>query len=381
MNDTAQEPRDLKEVVKFAEKKFNQINPVGLNFSAEAEFCIQILQNNAFLMGVAQECPRSVVSALSQAAAIGLSFNPAKKECYLMSRNVKTGVKTEKGKDIWESRIYLEPSYMGLNNVATNTGSIGWVQARVVRANDKFVDTGVGQTPAHEYDAFGTNESRGEIVGAYCVAKSGDDYLTTIMNKETLDKIRGRSEAWKKALKIPGNEGKGGGTWLTDPEEMCKKAVMRNAFKTWPKTDKFARMEEAVHISNENEGFEPLVNNPEINESRADQKAYFDQLIEKSDAIGMFVFMASLDHGVQASLFNSFERGSIKKYKDIVRALQNNGRAQLVDCQLAVEDSTSNGDDLGVKEIIEDLPKEAVEWICENTDDETRQFIQECKVG
>lgn len=373
MNDSAQEPKDLQEIVKFAEKKFNQINPVGLNFSAEAEFCVQILQNNAFLMGVAQRCPRSVVSALGQAAAIGLSLNPAKKECYLMSRNVKTGERTDRGKDVYESRIYLCPSYMGLNNVATNTGSIDWVQARVVREADTFTDNGVGEKPTHIFDAFATNKDRGPVVGAYCVAKAGDDYLTTTMGKEKLDSIRARSETWKKSID-GGNEG--AGTWLTDDEEMCKKAVMRNAFKTWPKTDKFARMEEAVHISNENEGFQPLINNPEINESRADQKAYFDQLIEKSDAIGMYVFMTSIDAGVQADLYNSFEKGSITKYKQVVAGLTTSGRAQVADCQQAIEEAAGNDDDMGVKEIIEDLPQEAVDYICENTDDETRQMIQ-----
>ena len=44
-------PTSMKEVVKFAEKGFNEINPIGLNFSAEAEFCMQILQNNPYLMG------------------------------------------------------------------------------------------------------------------------------------------------------------------------------------------------------------------------------------------------------------------------------------------------------------------------------------------
>ena len=374
MNDTAEDPKTLKEVVKFAEKKFNQINPVGLNFSAEAEFCIQILQNSAYLMKVAQECPRSVVSALSQAAAIGISLNPAKKQCYLLSRNVKTGKKTGNGKDIWESRIYLEPSYMGLNDVAVDTGSIKWVQAKVARKNDEsFIDNGPGLRPTHIYDAFGTDEERGPIVGAYCVAKAGDDFLTTLMNKEKLDSIRGRSETWKKSIK---DGGSGAGTWLTDDEEMCKKAVMRNAFKTWPKTDKFARIEQAVHISNENEGFEPLVTSPEITQSTADQKAYFDQLIEKSDPIGMFCFMTSIESGVQTNLYNSFEKGSITKYKQIVTSLVTDGRAQIADCQVVIEERAAEGDDLGVKELTEELSKEAVDYIIENTDDDTRKFIQ-----
>lgn len=366
-------PTNLTEVIKFAEKKFNQINPVGLNFNSEAEFCVQILQNNPKLMEVAKANPRTVVAALGQAAAIGLSLNPAKKECYLLSRNVKVA---KDGKEAWESRIYLEPSYMGLNNVATNTGSIDWVQANVVRKNDKsFVDNGPGLRPTHIYDAFASNEERGEIVGAYCVAKAGDDYLTTLMNKEKLDSIRGRSETWKYSLK---NGGTGAGTWLTDEEEMCKKAVMRNAFKTWPKTDKFSRMEQAVHISNENEGFEPLLTSPVLNSYTVEQKTYFDQMITENNALGMYCFLNTLDEGVRTSLHNSFEKGTITKYKAIVSKLEIEGQHKLADIRIAIEDAAEVGDDLAVKELLTDMQQEAIDYIKAHTEDGTRQFIDMC---
>lgn len=375
MSETQQDPKDLREVVKFAEKKFNQIKPLGLNFSAEAEFCIQILQNNAYLMKVAQECPRSVVSAMNQAAAIGLSLNPAKKECYLMSRNVKTGNKQPNGKDIWESRIYLEPSYIGLNNVATNTGSIDWVQANVARKNDgSFVDNGAGLRPTHIYDAFATNEERGPIVGSYCVAKAGEDFLVTLMNKEKLDSIRGRSETWKKSLKEGGH---GSGTWLTDEEEMCKKAVMRNAFKTWPKTDKFARMEEAVHMSNENEGFEPLITSPEIKQNTASEKQYLDELIEKSDHVRMFCFMTSLEVGVQTNLRHSFEKGTKGKYAAIIDQLQENGRNEVHDCKAVIQLAMAENDDSAAQELLEDMSQEAIDWIITNSDDEAGVYIRQ----
>lgn len=368
MNDTADEPKSLKEIVKFAEAKFNKINPLGLKFDAEVTFVMQILQDKPKLMEVAASCPRSLVGALNAAASIGVSFSPAKNEAYLLSRNVKTGLKAENGKDIWESRIFLEPSYIGLNKVATDTGSIEWVQARVVRKEDSCVDNGVGLRPTHIYDSFGTNESRGEIVGAYCAAKlPSGDILTKFLNKERLDSIRDRSETYKKYKS---------GTWVTDEEEMVMKAAMRTSFKTWPKTDKFARLEQAVHISNENEGFEPIATSPEIQEFNPDQKAFFDRLITNSDAIGMFCFKETLAEGVYETLYRSFEKGSKGKYQRIVDALEVDGRAQLTDCQVVIEERAAEGDDLGVKELTEDLSKEAVDYILDNTDDDTRQFIQ-----
>lgn len=358
-NQAEQQPQDLQEVVKFAEKKFNEVRPIGMEYTSEVGFAMQILQNNAYMMKVASECPRSLVSALVNVAAIGLSLNPAKKEAYLIPRSIKL----ENGK--YESRVFLEPSYMGLCTMATNTGSIEWVQARCVYHEDDFIDNGVGEKPSHRYDAFG---ERGDLVGAYCVAKTETGaYLVNIMNKKELDSIRDRSEAWKKTQTGP---------WLTDPVQMCLKSVIRQGFKTWPKTDKLARMEEAVHISNENEGFEPLLTtSPEITQYTADQKAYFDQLITESNAISMFCFIKSIPVGVYMSLYNSFDK-DITKYKKIIDELERSGGAQINDCRAELEEAARNGDDAGVKEIVEDLSKDAIEWIKEQTNDiETRKMI------
>lgn len=360
MNNTAEQPKSLQEVVKFAESTFREIAPHNMEYTAEVEFAMQILQNNAYLMKVASECPRSLVASLKNVAAIGLSLNPAKKEAYLIPRSIKLST----GK--FESRIFLEPSYMGLCNMATNTGSIEWVQARCVYADDEFTDNGVGEKPTHTYDAF--SDERGEMVGSYCVAKTETGaYLVNIMTKKQLDSVRGRSEAWKR------NES---GPWLTDPVQMCLKSVIRQGFKTWPKTDKFARLEQAVHISNENEGFEPLVvSNPDMTQYTADQKAYFNQLIENSDAIGMFCFIKSVPTGVYVSLYNSFE-SEIGKFKRVVDELEMNGAAQVHECQAAIEQSVIDDDEMGAREVIEELTTEAIEFICANTDDDTRKFIQ-----
>jgi recombinational DNA repair protein RecT len=56
--------------------------------------------------------------------------------------------------------------------------------------------------------------------------------------------IRDRSEAFKK----------GSGPWKTDEGEMIKKTILKREYKTWPKTDKSHRMDNAVEIINEHEG-------------------------------------------------------------------------------------------------------------------------------
>ena len=368
--DNEPEPKSLTEIANAAEKRFKEVCPAGMKFGAELSFAFQILQDNPNLMVVAKECPRSLVSVLQNLAAIGLSLSPAKKEAYMLSRNIKI---QREGKEVWESRLFLEPSYIGFNKIATDTGAIEWVQAKVVRKEDTCVDNGVGLRVTHDYETFGTNETRGPIVGCYCSAKlPSGDILTKFLNKERLDSIRDRSETWKKSIK---NVGDGAGTWLTDEEEMIMKATMRTSFKTWPKSTGMERLEQAVHISNENEGFEPLLTSPEITQYTADQKAYFDQLITKSNAIGMFCFIKSIPVGVYMSLYNSFDK-DITKYKKIIDELERSGGAQINDCRAELEEAARNGDDAGVKEIVEDLSKDAIEWIKEQTNDiETRKMI------
>jgi recombination protein RecT len=345
MGDTAEElPSTYVQAIKQTESRFIKVAPSSMKFEAEMGFAMSLIRNNDYMMKAAVECPQSLQQAMAAVAGIGLSLNPAKKEAYLITRNVKT---KQDNREFWQTRIYLEPSYMGLCNIATNTGSIEWVQAKCVYSADEFTDHGPGIRPTHTYNAFAKKEARGEFVGVYCVAKtSTGDYLTTIMPAEDVVSIRDRSEAWKRNQSGP---------WKTDFEEMAKKAVIRNAFKTWPKTDKFARLEEAVHISNENEGFAPILTSPELGSYTAEQKGYFDQLITNADALGMYTFQCTCDQSVFTNLYNSFEKGSVTKYKKIVGDLIARGSAVMLDCVSAITDAIEAGDDAGVLEVLEGM--------------------------
>ena len=356
-------------VIEQTEKDFCAVAPSTMSFQAERSFALQHLQNNDYLMKVAQENPISLGHAIKNVAQIGLSLNPAKKQAYLIPRNLKSGGK-------WVSKVFLEPSYMGLCDLATMSGSIKWVQANVVHAEDKFEDNGPGERPTHKYDAFAKPEARGEFVGVYCVAKTADgDYLTTIMPADEVVGIRDRSESWK-AYKE--QRAKTPGPWGTDFNEQAKKTVVRRAFKMWPKTETLDRMAMAVQLSNENEGFEPIKTAPSLGEYTAEQKAYFDQMIEKSDSMGMFLFLHSLrDTNVPAALFNSFEKGTITKYKDVVRTLERKGQHLLIDCVASVNDSAEQSDHSGIAEVFDDLPDDAIEYIKEQCSAEAQEVIRE----
>lgn len=194
----------------------------GVVFAREAEFSIQALCASDYALSIARQNPQSVRDAVTNIAAIGISLNPAKKQAYLVPR---------------KGGICLVISYMGLLDLAVQSGSIMWGQAEIVYAADKFTMHGFDQPPTHDRNPFATD--RGEMVGVYVVVKThSGDYLTSTMTATEVFAIRDRSDAWKKDKSGP---------WKTDEGEMVKKTVIKRASKTWPKCD---RLDKAVHVLN-----------------------------------------------------------------------------------------------------------------------------------
>ena len=125
-------------------------------------------------------------------------------------------------------------------------------------------------------------------------------------------------------------------------------------------------MAEAVHISNENEGFEPIETTPTINQASCEQKEYFDQLIEKNDALGMFVFLATLGDSrdaIATSLYHSFPKGQKGKYQKIVDGLTNNGREQFMGIVDYIKEGLLNDDNAQVQEVVCELSEDTVNLV------------------
>lgn len=223
----------VKQDIYSTREHFERIAGGALNFEREAGFAIQVISNNDYTLRIAQENRQSVINAVTNVAAIGISLNPAKRQAYLVPR---------------DGKVCLDISYMGLLDLAIQSGSIMWGQAELVFKADRFELQGFDRPPLHNRDPFATD--RGDIVGVYVVVKTRDgDYLTTCMNISEVFDIRDRSSAWKawieKKKKCP---------WVTDEGEMIKKTVIKRAYKLWPKTD---RLDQAVHFLN-TEGEEGL---------------------------------------------------------------------------------------------------------------------------
>lgn len=255
---------NMRQIVQSVAPEFSRLAQIhgAVNFEREASFAIGILKDNQFLAGIAQGHPDSLKRAVINVAAIGLSLNPVHKLAYLLPRDKK---------------IILAVSYIGLLKLATDCGAIKWAHADVVFSGDKFESRGPGVKPIHEFNPF--SETRGELVGAYCVAKTTDgEFLTTTMNMLEIESIRDRSDSWK------AHKSKGVSTpWQTDKHDMIKKTVIRKAYKTWPMTD-HRRFDEAIAVSNEADPID--FNTPALAAPSSDRDVKLSQMREMLSELG-----------------------------------------------------------------------------------------------
>lgn len=211
--------------IQKAKDRFAKVAAATVNYDRESIFAMQALMKNDFAMKTANKNPQSVHMAMINVASTGLTLNPANGYAYLVPR---------------DNAIHLDISYKGLIKIATDTGSVEWARADVVYEQDSFVYHGPAAIPIHTADPF--KKDRGEIIGVYCIAKtSGGDVLTEVMDRAEIDKIRSKSMARS-------------GPWVDWFVQMCKKAVIKRASKTWPYTEQSERIGQAIEIANESEG-------------------------------------------------------------------------------------------------------------------------------
>lgn len=240
----------------------------GLIFDNEKIFALQALTKTDFAMQVANKNPLSVRLAMLNLAATGLTLNPAYHYAYLLPR---------------DGAIVLEISYRGILKIAIDAGAILWGRAEVVYERDSFTYRGPAREPEHTANPFATD--RGEIVGAYCIVKTpSGDVLTEVIARDELEKIRAKSDLFAR---------KKSGPWVEWFSEMCRKAVVKRAAKTWPSSDRMSRVLDAIEMANASEGGYTLDAQPTLTVTDQ-QAAHLSDLIEA----------AGVDAGEFLSLFN-----------------------------------------------------------------------------
>lgn len=150
--------------------------------------------------------PASVILAVIHAAELGLEPTGAVGGAHLVPYKTKNSPRP---------KCQLIVDYRGMIHLAEKAG---WtVTAHLIHENDEFeVSFGTDQKIIHK-----PHFPRGNVVGAYAMAKRGGDVKLEVMDKEELERIRKRSAS-------------SSGPWKTDPEEMFRKTVVRRLFKYLP---------------------------------------------------------------------------------------------------------------------------------------------------
>lgn len=239
--------------IKQAERKFNEIALASgnnmVNFQTEAMFAMQAVQGNDLL----QKCnPASIRNAVINIASVGLSLNPVKKQAYLVPRG---GI------------AVLDISYIGLAKLATDSKGIEYICADVVREKDSFTYRGKDEKPMHEFNPFDSDDSRGEIIGAYCYVRLPSGYyLTEVLPRSEIEKIRNTSKA------------KNSPAWNLWYSEMCKKSVVKRARKLWPDTD--SKLAEAIGVLDKHEGLSEKYKSSGIDMPRRASRVEAEEPIE-----------------------------------------------------------------------------------------------------
>ncbi len=232
---------NTNEIIKFTPAWFESIAPkmqeAGFkpeDVKREISFAVQHINKNPQL----QKCtPLSLLTAVMNVSNIGLSLNPASKESYLIPR--------------WNNQekcmeAALEPSYVGLVKLLTDSGSVNSVVCQIVYENDNFkLDLADNIKPViHEPE---TKKDRGAKVSVYALATlpNGTRQVEWMLMPDVYD-IRDRSETYKAYIdrKIKSC------TWVSDEGEMSRKTVIKRIYKYLPRTERMQAIDNAIQLDN-----------------------------------------------------------------------------------------------------------------------------------
>ena len=210
------------------------------DFKREVSFAVQIATANPYL----QKCTAdSALKAILHVAQVGLTLNPFKKEAYLVPRyNYKTG----------ETDVCLDPSYIGLIKLATDSGIVKSINCQLIYSGDEIDLDMSEENPVKKHTPyFLIGNEKGSIIGAYSIAtlKDGTKHAE-IMGRAEIEDIRERSEGYKayKQGKTKSN------VWVTDEGEMFRKTVIKRHCKYLPKSGD--KLYKAIEVSNYATGFD-----------------------------------------------------------------------------------------------------------------------------
>jgi len=221
-----------------------------------------------------QECTRlSLYGAFLELASLGLSLdNTSKALCYIMSRNVKSGHKNEKGFDLYEKRAYLVVTGPGELVQRMRANQIKYADNPIIVYDGDTFEPGIddnGKKYVHYKMAF-HRKSQKVIAGFLKINRpdgSIDFHWMLEDDFERLAEYSARSNSYyekqgDKNVRMKGKPNALYNSWHggIDPGFLESKLI-KHAFETYPKvkTGAFAMLESQV--------LDPVTTNETQNES------------------------------------------------------------------------------------------------------------------
>lgn len=201
----------------------------------ETSLALQILNDpkNSLLAKCSRE---SILKSIVNIAQVGLTLNPISKEAYLIPRYNSYARGYE---------CCLEPSYIGLVKLLTDSGSVTSIQTNLVYANDEFTIIHGLKTDFRHVPIL--KGERGEITGVYSVAVlKGGERQFEYVPREEIETIREHSESYK--------------AWKTDNSKVCvwneyegemfRKSCLKRMQKYLPRTNQMKYVDYAMELTN-----------------------------------------------------------------------------------------------------------------------------------
>ncbi len=188
----------------------------------EKVFALQVISANKDL-AVCE--PFSIYTSIINLSVCKLTLNPAMNQATLIPYNINTGTKD---KPVWTKKAQLSIMYQGKIDILTGVGAIKYIKScEVVFDCDDF-EMNMGIVKKHVPELA----QEGKIIGGYVIAIMPDGKERHLFMRESQFVSR-REKAKSKTF------------WEAWPEEMRKKTLINQLYKTLPKTTSFPAVAKA----------------------------------------------------------------------------------------------------------------------------------------
>ena len=253
-NNTGLSVAEVKKQFEMVQPSLEAMNLNKLSLAQEMEFAIQAFEKNPYLLKTV-----GVANVLKNVVLSGLSLNPVLRYAYLVPRKISGTM-----------MCCLDPGYIGLAKILTDTGSVVAISATIVYQKETGTYTDKDGKPQERFQIqTGANgwvkhtpyiglDHPGKPVACYSIGvlPNGMQHVELLRPFEW-ENIKSRSES----VKTYNTKKAEGGyaaipSWLSDESEMIRKTCIKKHFKYLPKTDRAILAANAIDLDNQINGIE-----------------------------------------------------------------------------------------------------------------------------